>query len=47
MRSCIKEKNKTSTQNKGRIFKKCENKGAVLRYTGRVMCITEQEYKKF
>lgn len=40
-----KGKNPT-IQNNGRIFKECENKGAVLWYIGRVTCIIEQEHKK-
>lgn len=34
---------KTLTQNKGRIFKGCGSKEAVLRYIG---CVIEKEYKK-
>lgn len=45
-KSCIKGEKKTLTQNKGRIFKGCGNKGAVLRCTGSVVCIIEKEYKK-
>lgn len=37
---------RTLTQNKGRIFKGCGSKEAVLRYTGSVMCVIEKEYKK-